>query len=166
MSRADDIRARIASEQGALVSALVRSGPPPDGFDPSALHVTATSLVQKRMRAVVRAWPALPESLGPRLVELFETYAQREPLPLLGGSIADGRAFVRWLAARSELPEACRLEAMAVDLRYRATARGLAPRRWPSLQIAWLPESRRVVVAIWSRRLGEYWQTWTMVRGA
>jgi hypothetical protein len=147
----------MASEQSALVSALVESGPLPGGFDSSALHATATSLVRKRMRAVARSWQVLAESLGPRLAELFEAYAQNKPLPLSGGSIADGRAFVRWLAARGELPETCRPEAMAVDLRYRAAAQGLVPRKWPSFQIAWLSDSRRLVVGVWVPVLGDHW---------
>jgi hypothetical protein len=157
MSQADDIRTRIAAEQRALVSALLNSGPPPDGFDSRALHATTTSLVQKRMRTVARTWANLAQSLGPRLEALFEAYAQNEPLPLVGGSIADGRCFVRWLAARDKLSDACRLQAMAVDLRYRATTQGLVPRRWLGLQIAFLRESRRLMVGIWLPVLGERW---------
>jgi hypothetical protein len=156
MSRADDVRARIATEQESLVNALVKSSPPPGGFDSSALQATATSLVRKRMRAVARTWPVLAEWLGPRLVELFEAYAQSEPLPL-GGSLADGRTFVRWLAAQSELPEACWLEAMVVDLRYRTTANGLVLRRWPSFRVVWLPESRRHIIGVWLPVLGQCW---------
>jgi hypothetical protein len=157
MSQTDDPRAQIATEQAALVKALIKSGPPPGEFDSSALHVTAASLVRKRMRAVMRAWPSLAQALGPRLVELFEGYARGEALPVLGGPIADGRAFVRWLASRGELPDAGLLEAMALDLRYRATAQGLVARRLLGFQIAWLPKSRRLVVALWLPLLGEHW---------
>jgi hypothetical protein len=157
MSRTDDPRAQIATEQAALVRALIEFGPAPGGFDSSALHATAASLARKRMRAVARAWPSLAQALGPRLVELFEGYAQGEALPVLGGPMADGRAFVRWLASRGELPEAGLLEAMAVDLHYRATVQGLVPRRWPTFQIAWLRQSHRVIAGIWLPGLGEHW---------
>src|SRR5262249_24375544 len=138
MTPVGDLRGRIAAEQAALVGALIKSGPAPTGFDSLTLHASARSLVEKRIVAVARSLPTLAEALVPPLVDLFKAYAQANSLPLLGGAIADGRAFVRWLAAENGLPEACRLEALVVDLRYRAIRQGLVPRRWVGLQYAWL----------------------------
>jgi hypothetical protein len=156
VTRADDIRARIATEQGRLVSALLNSGPLPEGFDSRAVQATAISLVQKRLRAIVRTWPMLAQSLAPRLAALFQAYAQEEPLPQ-DGSLADGRAFVHWVTRQSPLPDACLLEAMTVDLHYRATAKGLVARRWLGFKVAWLPESRRLFIGVWLPFLGKRW---------
>jgi hypothetical protein len=75
----------------------------------------------------------------------------RVPIPREGGPLADGRAFVRDLAARRPLPDAVRLQALAVDTRYRRAASGLVPRRLPLPRFAWLPQSRRLAIAFGAR---------------
>jgi hypothetical protein len=99
----------------------------------------------------------LARALGPRFGELFTAYAEASTLPRDGGSLADGRAFARWLATRGVLPEAGRRQALAVDLRYSVGANGLVPRRWPTCKVAWLRQSRRLIVAAWLPWPGEYW---------
>jgi hypothetical protein len=152
-----EARVRLAAEQAALVTALVARGELPAGFDAVRLRATATSLVRKRRQAAARTWPGLARALGSRYDELFLEYAATAPLPRDGGPLADGRAFARWLAARGELPEAGRLQALAFDLRYAAKADGLVSRKWPTCKTAWLPHSRRLIVAVRLPWLGEYW---------
>src|SRR5262245_2073419 len=154
-----DGRARLGQMQAALMGALAGAATPPAGFDPIRLQAAARSLAAKRRRAVARAWPNLTAALGDRFGERFAAFAAQTPLPRWGGALADGRAFARWLLARQELPEAARLELLAVDLRYRARADGLVPRRGPSLQIALLRQPRRLVVALRWPGLREYWRT-------
>jgi hypothetical protein len=148
MSLSAEVRARLAAEQAALVAALVGGDGAPPGFEAARLRLAAAALARKRARAAARAWPGLARALGERFGGLFAAYAGAAPLPREGGPLADGRAFARWLAARDELPEAGRLQALLVDLRYAAGLDGLVPRRWPSCRIAWLRRSRRLLVAV------------------
>jgi hypothetical protein len=157
MSLTAEARARLAAQQAALVTALMARGEPPAGFDAARLRAAAASLARKRARAAARAWPGLAQALGPRFGGLFAAYAEAVTLPHQGGPLADGRAFAGWLAARGELPEAARLQAMAVDLHYAATRTGLVPRRRPTVRVAWLRRSRRLIVAVRLPWLGERW---------
>jgi hypothetical protein len=152
-----EARAKLSSQQAALVTALMARGELPAGFDVVRLRAAAASLARKRARAAARTWPGLARALGRRFGELFTAYAEAAPLPRDGGPLADGRAFARWLAARGELPEAGRLHALAVDLRYAGNPDGLVPRRWPTYRTAWLHQSRRLIVAVWLPWLGEHW---------
>jgi hypothetical protein len=147
----------LAAQQAALVAALLAGDEVPAGFDAERLRVAGRALERKRLRAVARAWPVLASALGARFAELFFSYAQVNPLPRQGGPLADGRFFVRWLLAREELPEAARLQALSIDLRYRTTANGLIPRRGPALCATWLRQPRRLVVAVRLPWLGEHW---------
>lgn len=133
MSLSAEARARLAAEQAALVAALVGRGAPPEGFDARRVGLAAASLAWKRARAAARAWPGLARALGGRFGKVFAAYAGAAPLPRQGGPLADGRAFARWLAARGKLPEAGRLQALAVDLRYANNPDGLALRRGADL---------------------------------
>jgi hypothetical protein len=152
-----EARARLAAQQAALVTALLAPGQVPAGFDPVRFRAAAASLAQKRAEAAVRAWPALARALGRRFGELFAAYAEVAPRPRVGGPLADGRAFTRWLVARGDLPEAGRLQTLAVDLRYASRPEGLVPRRWPTCRAVWLPQSRRLVIASWLPWLGAHW---------
>ena len=119
----------LAALQAELVAALAGRVDPPTGFDAARIRATAVSLASKRRRAVARAWPGIATALGDHYAERFDAYAETNPLPRDGGPLADGRAFLRWLDARGETLDECRLQALAVDLRHRRTATGLAPRR-------------------------------------
>jgi hypothetical protein len=153
-----DGRAKLGQMQAALLAALAGAAAAPAGFEPARLQAAVRSLASKRRRAVVRAWPNLVAALGDRYLQLFAAFAAQAPLPLWGGALADGHAFACWLQARHALPEAARLELLAVDLRYRARTDGLVPRRGASLQIAFLRHPRRLVVALRWPRLGEWWR--------
>jgi hypothetical protein len=157
MSLSAKARAQLAARQAVLVRALMARGEPPPEFDAVRLRAAAASLKRKRARALSRAWPGLAEALGRRFSGLFAAYAEAATLPRRGGPLADGRTFARWLAARGELPEAGRLPALAVDLRYVASPDGLAVRRGPACKAAWLHQSRRLIVAVWLPWFGERW---------
>jgi hypothetical protein len=128
-------RRRLAERQAALVRALVGQGPAPADVDGARVAVCAASLAVKRRVAAARLWPEVSRSLGGRFAERFAAYAAECPLPLDGGPLLDGRAFARWLADREPLTDAARLEVLAVDVRWVATASGLRPRRGPWLRI-------------------------------
>jgi hypothetical protein len=138
---------RLAAQQAALVRALTGQGEIPPGFDTGRIESAADALLRKRIRSVARAWPGLAAALGERFVERFAAYARRTHLPRLGGPLADGRAFARALESAGDLPDAGRLEALAVDLRWVRRPDGLVPRRGPYLQAILLRAPRRLVVA-------------------
>ena len=148
-----EARTRLAARQAELVGALAGQRPAPTGFDGDRLQAASAALAAKRRSAVARAWPDLPPALGERFAEHFDKYAQTAPLPRLGGPLADGRAFLRWLTARGVCPEACKLPALAVDLRWKTTAGGLVPRRGPALRAARI--DTRLVIALQLPWLGE-----------
>lgn len=157
MSHSVDRRAGLVVRQADLMRALTAHGSLPAGFDASRIHAAALSLKKKRARAAARMWPRLARAVGERLDALFEAYAGAVPLPGEGGALADGRAFARWLHERGALPEAGRLEALAVDLRYASIQGGLVRRRWPVLKVARDREMRRLILAVRLPLIGEYW---------
>lgn len=152
-----EARADLAARQAELVAALTGHGDVPTGFDRVRVEAAAASLARKRRRSVARAWPGMAEALGERFAELFDAYAAQSPLPLQGGPLADGRAFAHWLTAAGQLPEAGKLEALAVDLRYVGHAAGLRLRRSPALEAALLDQPRRLVLGMRLPLIGERW---------
>jgi hypothetical protein len=150
-------RSRLAALQAELVRTLTAPAAAPPGWDAARLRAAALSLASKRIRSVARAWPALAEALGARFAERFAAFAARTPLPELGGPLADGHAFARGLARAGGLPDAGRLELLAVRLRYAARAGGLVRRRGPALAATVLRRPRRLVVALRLPWLGERW---------
>ncbi len=153
-----EARARLAARQAELVRALAGHETAPVGFDTDRLRVTSAALAAKRRSGVARAWPALWSALGERYAERFDAYAQTAPLPRRGGPVADGRAFLRWLATTGDDPEECKLSRLAMDLRYKTTTDGLVPRRGPALKMAMLAVPRRqLLIALRLPWLGEWW---------
>jgi hypothetical protein len=151
-----EARAQLAAQQAAVVSSLAGLRAAPDGFDVSRMRATALALATKRRRAVARAWPALTLMLGDRFAELFRGYGENAPLPLRGGPLADGRAFLRWLASAGENTDACSLQTLAIDLRFRSTSDGLVPRRGPALRVVLLHGPLRLVIGLRLPWLGEH----------
>jgi hypothetical protein len=139
--------------------ALMDGAPSPVDFDDERLRATADALLSKRAQAVARAWPGLAAGLGERFRERFDWFARHWPLPHEGGPLADGYTFARMLARLGELSDEGRREALAVDLHFKASERGLVPRRGPALAWTLLWQPRRLVVAgrVWG--LGEPWLT-------
>ena len=152
-----DARARLALDQEGLLAALAAQGKPPQGFDAARLQAAADSLAKKRARAAARAWPGLAEGFGPSYRALFLEFAALATLPRDGGPLADARAFVRYRELRGDVPDDVRRRALAVDLRFKSTGRGLVARRLPSCRMAWLRKTRRLVVGIWIPVFGESW---------
>jgi hypothetical protein len=150
-----DARRRLAEAQERLLRALAGHGQPPEDFDAGRVRAAAEALAHKRARTVARAWPGLARALGADFAGSFSAFAANSPLPRAGGPLADGRAFAAHLASRGQLPDAGRLEALAVDLRYRRMPDGLKPRRGPAFLAAWLRGSGRLVLAVRLPWLGE-----------
>ena len=154
-----EARARLAAQQAELLRALVERAPSPADFDEARLRAAAHALVLKRAQAVARAWPGLAAGLGERFQERFEFFAKHWPLPHEGGPVADGHTFARMLARLGELSDAGRMEALAVDLHFQASERGLVPRRGPALSWTLLRQPRRLVAAVRLGWFGERWFT-------
>lgn len=152
-------RAELAERQAALVESLVGDSEAPPGFDVERLHAAADSLAAKRRKEMAHVWPALTRALGDRFAAMFAEFAERTPLPSLGGPRADGRAFAAYLAKRGLLPDEGRLEALHVDMHFKMTRDGLTRRRGPTMQMARLRDSRRLVLALRIPLLGERWFT-------
>lgn len=157
MSLSAEARSRLAAEQAALVGALVAGEEPPAAFDAARVRAAAASLADKRARSLAQAWPELHSALANRFAARFAEFALLHELPRDGGPLADGRCFARWLAAQGELPDEGRLEALAVDLRYRSVPAGLRPRRLPAGWIAWFGTARRLIIALRLPGVGECW---------
>ena len=157
MSSPAEAGSRLEAEQVRLVSALLSGAEPPRAFDVARLRAGAMALKRKRERAVARAWQGLADTLGESFHEQFAAYSARIARPPRGGSLADVRAFARWVAARGTLPEPATLQVLAVDLRYARSTEGLLPRRTPAFRMAFLRGSRCLVVALRWPRLGEHW---------
>jgi hypothetical protein len=98
--RKPDARERLAEQQARLVRALLGRDEAPAGFDAERLRLAGQSLVNKRLREVERAWPALARCLGAEWGERFSAFARTAPPPEAGGPLADGLAFARTLSAR------------------------------------------------------------------
>jgi hypothetical protein len=136
----------FADQQAALLAALTGDAPVPAGFDPTRVHAAASALAFKRARAVAQAWPNARRMLGADYRAQFAAYAARTPLPQNGGPLADGRRFVQYLAAQMSLTDDTKLQALAIDARYRLSSTGLVRRRLPALRFGWLAQSHALAM--------------------
>lgn len=152
-----EARTRLAKAQAELVNALLGKDSVPAGFDASRLRAAEMALAAKRACEAAQTWPDLCRDLGERFTELFAAYAAVTPYPACGGPLADGRAFIRYLQARMDLPPAARLEAMRVDLFFVRRRDGLVPRHGPVLRVALLSHPRRLILAWRLPWLGAHW---------
>jgi hypothetical protein len=134
---------KLAEQQAALVAALAGTGDVPPGFDPARVRAAASALAFKRARAAAQAWPGLRAMLGDDFRNRFAAYASTTPLPQHGGPLADGRAFVRYLAARLPLSDDVTLQALSFDLR----------RSWLRMRFASLHDAGCLVAAIGDYRV-------------
>jgi hypothetical protein len=130
-----DPRSRLAEQQAQLVRALVGQDELPAGFDAERLRLAAGSLLNKRLREVERAWPALARCLGEHWNARFTAFARTTPPPPAGGPLADGLAFARTLPA-GDLGDEARTERFFVELQ----------RAWLPVRVAWLPQAGRLVL--------------------
>jgi hypothetical protein len=149
---------RLAADYAAVALAVTGAGDVLDGFDAARVAVTRDALMNKRVRAVARAWPGLARELGDEFSARFAAFARSTPLPSSGGPLADGRAFAQTLEQRGELRDAGRREALAVDLRYRAVPGGLTPRgRGLVVRTTLLRSPRRLLIAVRFPSTRESW---------
>jgi hypothetical protein len=133
---ADSGRNMLREQQDRLVQALTVGSPPPEGFDPDRIGLAARTLINKRMRAVKKAWPGLAQGLGTEFENLFADYA-RERSASEQGAAADAEAFARHLRQTGRLEDEAFVELLA-----RRARRGFP------IQIGRLPESGRRVVVV------------------
>jgi hypothetical protein len=148
MSSATEPRHDLASRQAALVEAIMTGAAAPAGFDNERLRMASVALFRKRLRTVAQAWPMLGRELGERFRDCFSDYSRQHPIPRFGGPLADGRAFVRWLAARQAISDETRAAALWIDVQYKSTRTGLIPRRGPALRLALSRRPWRLTVAV------------------
>jgi hypothetical protein len=142
-------RQRLATEQAALVRALVDGGPVPGGFDPGRVRATSAALARKRAREVARAWPGLAAELGPDFTERFLADAARRPPPARGGALADGLAFADALAGEGGLSPNARVERLLAAARLSTRPARLAA--------TLTGPPRRLVATVRAPGLGERW---------
>jgi len=133
----------LAEQQAALIAALTCTGDVPPGFDPVRVRAAASALAFKRARAVAQAWPGVRVMLGDDFRNRFAAYASTASLPQNGGPLADGRAFVRYLAAWMPLSDDITLQALSFD----------QSRSWLRMRFAWLRDAGCVMVAIGDHRV-------------
>ncbi len=157
MSLSGEARRRLGEQQAQVVGALLGRGEVHVDIDAVRLDAAAAALQRKRIRGVARAWRDLARALGPQFGSLFAAYTATENLPRDGGPLADGRRFAAWLAARNDLPDAGKLQALIVDLRFATRPNGLSVRRWPTYKATRLHESRRVAIGVNFPWLGALW---------
>ena len=118
------------------MEALTADTPAPEGFDADRVGLAGRTLINKRMRAVKKAWPGLAQSLGAEFEELFAGYA-RGHSARDGGAGADAEAFSRHLATIGRLEDESFLELVMRRMR----------RGFP-IRLARLPRSGRRVLAV------------------
>jgi len=141
---ADSNRKVLREQQDRLVEALTAGSPPPEGFDADRVELAARTLVNKRMRAVRKAWPGLAEGLGAEFAQLFAEYARGR------SAGADGEAFAQYLGQTGRLTDEAYIELLA-----RRIQRGFP------IRAGRLPKSGQRVFAI---RV-PWWGVWVWPRG-
>lgn len=97
-------RRQIASEQQALLKALLTGSEPPAGFDIARVNGAGEALRRKRVRTMKRANPRLQTIDEVKLTRHLARYIERYPSCHADGPYRDSRAFLfylrvgRWLA--------------------------------------------------------------------
>lgn len=150
-------RTGYAAKQAALLEALLRGGELPAGFAAAKAHAAGRSLRGKRVGAVRHAWPALTVALGASFDERFDAFAHTTGPPAFGEGLADGLAFVSWLAPVHELGDDVRVEllfARAILVRDRRDGDGWRLRRGPFARIARLRDPHRLLFVVHLPRVG------------
>ena len=153
----EDARQQLAAMQARLVRALVEGTALPANFDRGHLSAAAESLRSKRARAVARVWPQLAQAMGDAFAVRFAEYARANPLPSDGHALADGRAFIGWLAGSGLLTDEIRLEAFAFDARFRIRRNVITARRGACLRLRRFRALRRFIIFIRLPFVGERW---------
>ncbi len=150
-------RESIAKTQADLVRALVLGSPIPAGFDENRVRSVGRSLVNKRRQALARTWPSLAKRVGESFVAKFTEFATTHPLPACANALADGRAFLAWLAEKEKPTDPLRVEALAYDMRWRETPLGVTRRTGFCIKIGRLPQSGKWVIGMRTPWSNERW---------
>lgn len=116
----------LAAAQEALLAAVIRGAPPPEGFDPERVRALADSLAAKRVRTAKRLWPALARCLEDRFESELRRIVMAHPLAKERAALLDGMRLAE--AFEADLSSDAALELARVRLRYRVTAEGLKRR--------------------------------------
>ncbi|MFD9704221.1 hypothetical protein [Lentzea sp. NPDC059081] len=98
-------RERLASQQAALLNALLANGPAPAGFDEQRLAVERRALLSKRRSIARMLGPSVADELGDRFQPLFDAYAVEHPRRAGSRAREDAARFAEWCRAAGELPE-------------------------------------------------------------
>ncbi|HUQ54138.1 hypothetical protein [Lentzea sp.] len=98
-------RERLASQQAALLNALLANGPAPAGFDEQRLDVERRALLSKRRGIVRMLGPAVADELGDRFRPLFDAYAFEHPRRAGSRAREDAAQFAEWCRASGELAD-------------------------------------------------------------
>ncbi|SDG86894.1 hypothetical protein SAMN05216553_112186 [Lentzea fradiae] len=104
MSGTPTAREKLASQQAALLNALLANGPAPDGFDERRIDVERRALLAKRRGIVRMLGPDIADTLGDRFQPLFDVYAAENPRRTGSRAREDAAAFAEWCRAAGELP--------------------------------------------------------------
>jgi hypothetical protein len=121
--------ARLAAEQGRLISSLVAGDELPRGIDPRGARALSTILMGKRRKAMVNAAPEIPRALGAEFVARFAEFAPAVPLSENESGLGDAIAFLGWLRRNALLPAELRYTRVWLRWRrIRESVRGAALR--------------------------------------
>lgn len=151
-----EARAKLASRQRGLLQALNGNASEVTSFDEKQIAAVSAALLQKRMRGVAKAWPALAAALGERFGQLFAEYARSASYPAHGAHLADGCRFAATLARCGKLPSAGWLAVLRFELRYKEIGDKWVPRRLPVLRLALLRRPFACALALRLPWLGEH----------
>lgn len=94
----------LASQQAALLQALLADGPVPSGFSPDRLRIEADVLRRKHSRLIAYLRPDLEESLGDRFYPLFAEFTAATPKTSDVRAREYAAAFETWLISRGAVP--------------------------------------------------------------
>ncbi len=145
----DPLRTQLALEQATLVNALLCGGATPPGCDGARIALAGASLRRKRVGGIRRSWPSTVASLGPRADALLTAYVTVYPSAHPAGPLADGAAFVAWLAARGEATDASVIEEVRVRLGVRFEGGAIRRRRGLRIAFARRPNGRPLMAIGW-----------------
>ncbi len=94
----------LASQQAALLRALLADGPAPAGFSAERLRIEADVLRRKHGRLIAYLRPDLADALGDRFAPLFAEFTTATPKTDGVRAREYAESFETWLISRGDLP--------------------------------------------------------------
>ena len=146
-------RDRYGHSQAELLNALLRGEDYPPGFQVNDANAASRALINKRLRAVGQAWPALAHHLGENFSSAFEQFARTTPPPDSGGGLADGLTFAAAIS-RHALNDDARAELLLAHATITQRSTGPRPRRGPFIGATRLKHPSRLLIVLRLPRLG------------